>query len=68
MRVFPLLCGPSCLFHVHVHVDQSATPMPIRRDSCENEAMAVISRTHIKMVLNCVTLSTLLKHSDEEPP
>lgn len=38
MRVFPVLCGPSCLFHVHVHVDQSATPLPIRRDSCESEA------------------------------
>lgn len=39
MRVFPLLDGPSCLFHVHVHVDQSATPLPISRDSCENEAI-----------------------------
>ena len=41
-RVYPLLCGPyraPCLFHVHESFDQSATPVVLRRDSCENEAV-----------------------------
>ena len=53
VRVFPLLNGPSCFFHVHVNVDQSAASIAIRRDSCENEAVVVFSRTHIKQFLSC---------------